>query len=205
MSGEAESTRTAQRRPTGVAVFLVIAGAIGLFAAFRLTLDKIAVLSDPHTVLDCNISPLVTCGKNLASWQGSLFGFPNPILGLICWTLVIGVGVALLAGARFARWYWILFTIGTLGGITLVGWLISQSVFVLGTLCPWCMVTWSVMIPTFIVVTLHGMRTGAIPLAGRGQATAAAAFRWVVPMTIVVYAVVAAIAQVRLDWIHTAF
>ncbi len=198
-------TRLADRPAWGVATFLIVAGSVGLFAAFRLTLDKIAVLENPQARLDCNISPLVTCGKNLASWQGSLFGFPNPLLGLICWTLVIGVGVAMLAGARFARWYWILFTIGTLGGLTLVGWLISQSVFVLGTLCPWCMVTWSAMIPTFIVVTLHGMRMGAIPLPARGRASASAVFPWIAPMTVVVYAVVATIAQLQLDWIHTAF
>ena len=39
--------------------------------------------------------------KNLESWQGSLFGFPNPILGLTGWMAPIVVGFAILAGAGF--------------------------------------------------------------------------------------------------------
>ena len=39
-------------------------------------------------------------------------------------------------------------------------WLIGQSIFVLGTLCPWCMLVWLVTIPLFWVVTLRNAREG---------------------------------------------
>ena len=107
------------------------------------------------------------CAKNLESWQGSVFGFPNPILGLTGWVAPIVVGVAILAGARFARWFWWLFELGLAFAFVFVIWLIGQSIFVLGTLCPWCMVTWVVTIPTFYAVTLHLLRTGIVP-APRG-------------------------------------
>ena len=73
------------------------------------------------------------------------------------------VGVAILAGARFARWFWWLFAARVTLAFVFVLWLISQSIFVLGTLCPWCMVTWVVTIPTFYAVTLHVLRTGIVP------------------------------------------
>ena len=71
-----------------------------------------------------------------------MFGFPNPILGLAGWVAPIVVGFAILAGARFARWFWWLFELGMAFAFVFVIWLIGQSIFVLGTLCPWCMVTW---------------------------------------------------------------
>src|SRR4051794_14060317 len=99
----------ATRRTLPLAIVLIVTGAIGWYAAFSLTLDKIAVLTDPQADLDCNFSLIVQCGKNLESWQGSLLGFPNPILGLGGFVAPIAVGVALLAGATFARWFWIAF------------------------------------------------------------------------------------------------
>ena len=74
---------------------------------------------------------------------------------------------AILAGARFARWFWWLFELGMTLAFVFVIWLIGQSIFVLGTLCPWCMVTWAVTIPTYYVVTLHVLRSGIVPRPGR--------------------------------------
>ncbi|MGO7984296.1 vitamin K epoxide reductase family protein, partial [Rhizobium johnstonii] len=72
------------------------------------------------------------------------------------------IGVALLARARFAAWFWIGFNVGVLGALALVIWLMSESIFVLGTLCPWCLVTWAVVIPLFWIVTIDNLRTGRI-------------------------------------------
>lgn len=191
---------TVPRRPWIFSIFLIVAGAAGWWAAFQLTIDKFAVLAHPDTVLNCNISPLVQCGKNLSSWQGSAFGFPNPILGLGGFAAVIAVGVGLLAGAAFARWYWIAFNLGIAGALAFVIWLISQSIFSLGTLCPWCMLVWLVTIPLFWVVTSRNMAQGVY---GTGAARAGRALMsWVVPITVICYAIVALIAQLELDVIH---
>lgn len=186
-------------RPRGLAIFLILAGSIGWIAAFALTLDKFQLLQDPDAQLGCNLSILVQCGRNLESWQGSLLGFPNPILGLAGWIAPIAVGVAILAGARFARWFWIAFNVGLLGAIGFVIWLISQSIFVLGTLCPWCMVTWSVTIPSFIAVTAFTVKNGVIPASPAVRRVAGVVSSWVVVVTLACYLVIAIIAQLRLD------
>ncbi len=195
-------TRT---RPTALAVWLIIAGAIGWWAAFSLTMERLHLLENPDAILGCDISPLVQCGKNLESWQGSVFGFPNPILGLTGWVAPIVVGVAILAGARFARWFWWLFEAGVALAFVFVIWLIGQSIFALGTLCPWCMVTWVVTIPTFYAVTLHLLRSGIIP-APRGIRNGAdRLMSWVPLLAVLSYAIIAIIAQVRLDVLGSIF
>ena len=193
------STPVIDARPRGLAIFLIVAGVIGWIAAFALTLDKFQLLQDPNAQLGCNLSILVQCGVNLNSWQGAILGFPNPIIGLAAWIAPIAVGVAVLAGAQFARWFWIAFNVGLLGALGFVIWLISQSIFVLGTLCPWCMVTWSVTIPSFIAVTSFTLRNGIIPASPAVRRVAGVVSSWIVVVTLGCYLVVAVIAQLRLD------
>ena len=145
------------------------------------------------------------CRANLESWQGALFGFPNPILGLSAWIAPIVVGVAILAGARFARWFWLLFEAGMLLALVFVIWLISQSIFVLGTLCPWCMVTWLVTIPTVYAVTLHVLRNGAVPVSAAVRRRADHLMGWVPLFAVLSYAIIAILAQLRLDVIGNLF
>ncbi|PWC04128.1 vitamin K epoxide reductase family protein [Agromyces badenianii] len=192
-----DSTR--RSRPVALAVFFVIAGALGLYAAFELTIEKLLTLSDPSHVPACNVGVLVGCSTNLASWQGSLFGFPNPFIGLMAWPVVIVIGMAILAGATFARWFWVLFNVGVAGAIVFVGWLIFQSIYVLDVLCPWCMLTWAVTIPIFWALTLYNLREGHIPVPARVRRLAGAWSSWVPLITVVSYAVVILLAQVQMN------
>ena len=195
--GFVTSPDTSRRLPIAFAIFLIVVGILGWWAAFSLTVDKILILQNPDADLDCDFSPIVQCGANLASWQGAVFGFPNPLLGLGGFVAPIAVGVGLLAGARFARWFWIAFNVGIVGALAFVIWLISQSIFIIGTLCPWCMLVWSVTIPLFWVVTARNLAEGVFGsrLAGFGAALRS----WTIPITIVSYVVVALLAQLRLD------
>jgi uncharacterized membrane protein len=187
----------ASRRPIVLAIVLIVTGAIGWYSAFRLTLDKFEVLAHPKAVLECDFGLVVQCGKNLASWQGSLLGFPNPILGLGGFVAPIAVGVALLAGAAFARWFWVIFNLGVAGALALCLWLAYQSIFVLSTLCPWCMIVWAVTIPLFWMLTLYNAREGRF--GNRLTRLGSALYGWVPAITLATYLVIAAAAQLRLD------
>lgn len=192
-------------RPMALAVWLVIAGVVGWWAAFSLTMEKFEALADPDAIASCDFSPLVQCSANLDSWQGSLFGFPNPILGLTGWVAPIVVGMAILARARFARWFWLLFAVGMLFAFGFVCWLIAQSIFVLGTLCPWCMVTWVVTIPTFYAVTLHVVRSGMLAAPAPVRRVADHLMSWVPLLAILSYAVIGVLAQIQLDVLGRVF
>lgn len=189
------------RRPLTLAIVLIVTGALGWLAAFALTLDKIAVLENPQADLDCNFSVIVQCGVNLGSWQGSLLGFPNPLLGLGGFVAPIAVGVALLAGATFARWFWVAFNVGVLGAFAFILWLAYQSIFNLGTLCPWCLLTWAMVIPLFWTLTLENARAGRLGAALQPLGTRL--YSWVPVITVIGYIVIAVVAQVRLDVLAT--
>ncbi len=184
-----------------LAILLIVGGVVGLIAAFALTLDKFAVVANPDFVPSCNVSALVGCSKNLKSPVGSAFGFPNPLLGLIMFPAPIIVGLAMVSGVRFPRWFLAAFNVGMAFAIGFVAWLITQSIFnlELRVLCPWCMVVWSVVIPMSLGTTLYNLRERNLPL-GRGVARIAGAlYSWMPILTLVAYVAFAVVAQINLD------
>lgn len=199
------TTQTAPEssRSIALAVLLIVGGALGLLASFSLTIDDIALLKDSSAALSCNINSAVQCGKNIQSWQGSVFGFSNPLLGLMMFPAPIVVGAALLARARFGAWFWWLFDAGMAFGIVFVYWLAFQSIFDLRTLCPWCVLVYVVVIPMWVAVTVRNLAAG---LAGASLQRLGQALRsWVPLITIVGYVVIFGAAQLNLNILGTLF
>ncbi|MEU6478854.1 vitamin K epoxide reductase family protein [Streptomyces sp. NPDC047017] len=164
-----------------LALLVALAGAAGLVASWAITLDEFKLLKDPHFTPGCSLNPVVSCGSVMKSAQASVFGFPNPMLGLVAYGVVVCVGVSLLAGARFPRWYWLLLTAGCLFGIVFVSWLQFESLYRIGALCLWCCLAWAATIPLFWYVASHTVRTGCLP-APDGVRAFLAEFTWVLPL-----------------------
>lgn len=139
----------------GIGVLLTIGSAIALVASFQLSLDKIRLLEDPTYTPACNFSILMSCKSVINSEQGSVFGFPNPFMGLVGFGLLLAIGVAAASGVRFPRWYWVGALLGLTFAAVMVHWFAFQSIFVIEVLCPWCMVVWSMTIPMFWYTLLH--------------------------------------------------
>ncbi|WP_155344282.1 vitamin K epoxide reductase family protein [Acrocarpospora pleiomorpha] len=137
---------------------LTIGGLFGLAAAFTLAVEKIALLKDPSYVPTCSLNPVLSCGSVMSTPQAEAFGFPNPLLGIASFAILVTVGVVLVTGARPPRWFWLGLQAGVTFGAVFVHWLIYQSLYVIGALCPYCMVVWAVTIPLFWYVTLHNLR-----------------------------------------------
>jgi uncharacterized membrane protein len=161
-------SRSPARVPAASAWFVLIAGVIGLAASMTLTVEKIDILLNPSYVPSCNINPIVSCGSVMVTPQASILGFPNPLLGLVGFTVVIVTGVLAVTKVSLPQWYWIGLTIGILIGVAFVHWLIFQSLYRIGALCPYCMVVWVITVSLLVVVApiasrpaLQRRRTGA--------------------------------------------
>ncbi|MFE0471358.1 vitamin K epoxide reductase family protein [Streptomyces sp. NPDC058947] len=145
------------------ALLLVVTGAAGLLASWIITLDKVKLLQDPDFTPGCSLNPVVSCGSVMESDQAEALGFPNPMLGLVAYGVVVCVGVSLLAGARFPRWYWLAFDAGCLFGVGFVTWLQFESLYRINALCLWCALAWLATIPLFWYVTSFAVRHTFLP------------------------------------------
>ncbi|GAA1894916.1 vitamin K epoxide reductase family protein [Streptomyces sodiiphilus] len=164
----------------GFAWLLVITGAMGLLASWVITLDKFRLLEDPDFSPACSINPVVSCGNIMESDQASVFGFPNPMLGLVTYGMVIAIGAGLAAGARYRRWFWLGLQAGTLFGVGFCTWLMYQSLYQIVALCLWCCLAWVATITMFWYTTLHNVRSGFIPAPPALRRTLEE-FHWLLP------------------------
>ncbi|GAA1016327.1 vitamin K epoxide reductase family protein [Tsukamurella strandjordii] len=130
------------RRPSGIV--LIITGALGLLASAMLTIDRIKLLQDPSFRPGCSIDGVLSCGSIMESSQGSVFGFPNPLLGLVAFTVVIVTGILAAGGVALPQWYWTGLAIGSAAGLILLTYLIHASLFDIKALCLWCMLVWTI-------------------------------------------------------------
>jgi len=164
-----------------LALLLVITGAAGLLAAWIITIDKFKLLEDPNFTPGCSLNPVVACSNIMKSDQAAAFGFPNPMLGMATYPVIIGIGLALLAGARFRSWYWLGMNAGTLFGVGFCTWLQYQSLYDINSLCLWCCLAWVATIFMFCYVTTHNIKHRIIP-APNWLRNGLTEFHWVPPV-----------------------
>jgi uncharacterized membrane protein len=141
---------------------MLVLGTIGLVGSGLLLIERIAVATDPDYVPSCSINPIVTCTSAMLSEQGAVLGFPNPVLGVAGFPVVIATGAAMLAEARMQRWYWTGLWLGGLCAVVFMHWLIVESLFSIEALCPYCMVVWAATTPLFAVVSAYALPRGAL-------------------------------------------
>lgn len=133
-------------------------GIVGLLASFVLSIEEIHLLKQPDAVLSCSINIVLNCATVMQSWQASVFGFPNMLIGLMAYPVVITTAVVALAGGRLPRWYWIAAHICYGLGAIFAYWLFFNSLYDIQVLCPWCLiVTFSTTI-LFATITQYMIR-----------------------------------------------
>lgn len=164
------------------ALVLVLASSIGLAASFILTLEKFNLLKNPVTVLSCDLNPVVSCGSVIQSKQAEAFGFANPLIGLIGFAVIITIGMGILAGAKYKRWFWLGLESGAVLGVLFSLWLVYQSIFVIQALCPFCIVVWAVVIALLVLVTRFNLQEGNIkpPQVLKGLSRLLVSYPWIV-------------------------
>lgn len=153
---------------------MLVSALISLTASFVLAVDAVALAADPQAQLACNINAVLSCGTVGTSWQASLFGFPNAFLGLVAEPVVITIAVASLGGVRFPRWFMLAAQVVYTLGLIFAYWLFFQAFFVIGALCPWCLLVTLSTTLVFTSLTHVNIRDGNLYLPGRADRVAKA-------------------------------
>jgi uncharacterized membrane protein len=172
-------------------IILLTSGLTGLAAALWLSVEKYRILTNPGYLPSCSISEVVDCGTVVQSWQSSVFGFPNSLIGVAGYSVVVTVAVLALAGAAPRRWVWYGLLVGSVAGTVFVHWLAWQTAYDLRAVCLYCMVVWA------STLTVLGCSLSLV-LRGAGLPSTAGARRtdpagWV-PVAVLIWMVLLAVA-----------
>lgn len=197
MSSATVSNRAQIEAPKSLAWILVLGGIAGWVAALLLTIERIFLAGHPDATLGCDVASFISCKSVMLSWQAKLFGFPNPLIGLGAFVAPIVVGMAIFAGAKFAKWFWVTFLIGITLGFVFVLWLFESAVFDIGSLCPYCMIAWAGMIPMFWATALFGAREGFLWTPSRMVNFFVTSYDWTWAYALFTYVAIALVILVK--------
>ncbi|WP_240776736.1 vitamin K epoxide reductase family protein [Nonomuraea basaltis] len=148
---------------------MLFSACLSLTASFVLSIDAVRLAADPGADLSCNINSVVSCGTVGSSWQAHLFGFPNAFLGLVAEPVVITIAVASLGRVRFPRWFMFAAQVVYTLGLIFAYWLFYQSMYVIGALCPWCLLVTVSTTLVWSTLTHVNVRDGNLFLPRRVQ------------------------------------
>lgn len=189
-------TRTVRHR--GAYLEMLISSILGLIAAFVLSIDALELAANPNAVFSCDISAKISCGTVGVTWQANLLGFPNAFIGLVSEPVVITLAAAALGGVRFPRWFMVTAQAFYAIGFAFALWLFYQAYFVIGALCPWCLLITVTTTLVFASITRVNILDDNLRF-GRAQAALKRALAsWVDVYVVVIFlAVIAAMVWVR--------
>jgi len=143
---------------------MLLGGIAALAAAFILTLEKFHLYEDPNAVLSCSINVVLNCTTVMQTWQSHVFGFPNMLIGLVAFPVLITIAVLGLSGTKFPRWFLISASIALLLGTIFAYWLFLSSVYVIEVLCPWCLIVTTAMTIMFSTFLHYNLKENTFKL-----------------------------------------
>jgi uncharacterized membrane protein len=150
---------------------LVIGGIIGAFASVMITIEKFDLLQHPNQQFICDLNPIISCGSVMKSEQAHAFGFMNTYIGLLGFPVLITIGMAMLAGAKFKRWFWLGMQIGLTVGVAFAYWLLFESMYRIRALCPYCLSVDVALTAIWWYVTLYNFYDGNLPVPTWAKST----------------------------------
>lgn len=159
------STDKTERSNRWIFGTMLVFGAAGLISSFLLSVEKVHLLQDPNASLSCSVNLILNCASVMKTWQSSLFGFPNPFIGLMAYPVVITLAVAGLSGVRFPRKFLYVAQLCFGLGLIFAYWLFFQSVFVIQVLCPWCLIVTTATTILFDTLLRYNLRENTFSLS----------------------------------------
>ncbi len=145
--------------------WLVGAGLIALISSAILVYERLQIYIDAGHSTVCDINALLSCGTVMRTPQAEAFGFPNPFIGLVGFSIVVTIGAAMMAGAQFKKWFWVCMNIGLAAATAFIMWLWYQTTFQINALCLFCMIVWVMTITLFVKTTVRNVSAGVVPAA----------------------------------------
>lgn len=121
-------------------LILAIGASVGLLAAFLQTIEKLVLLKNKDAALPCNLNDIFNCSTVLSAPQSSLFGFPNSLICIVIFTLLLTVGVIGLTQSRLSRKLLLAVQGIALFMLLFAIWFLLTSTYVIGAICIFCLI-----------------------------------------------------------------
>lgn len=125
---------------------ITIAGVIGFLASFLQMIEKVELLKNPNSALFCNINAVFSCTNILNVWQSSVFGFPNSLMCIAFFAILMTAGLIGWTGSTMDKKLRLVFMGLAWFFVGFGFWYLWQSIFVVGALCIFCIICYGAVL-----------------------------------------------------------
>ncbi len=182
------------KRQNLAAFIMLIGSALGLLASFMLSIEALILAKNSHAVLSCDLNSVLSCSTVANHWSATILGFPNSFIGVMTLPVMVTIAVALLAGAKFPRWFMQAAQAGAVAGMVFAVWMFYMSYIEIGVLCPWCLTLDAGMTLIFFGLTRYNILRKNISWRG-AQKFVSGGYDALITVSVIVLVVVAIIAK----------
>lgn len=137
---------------------MLVGSLLSLTASFVLSVDAVELARNPDAALSCNVNSVLSCATVNNHPTAHLLGFPNAFIGLMAEPVVITVAIAGLSGVKFGRKFMFAAQIGYTLGFIFAYYLFFVSYFIIGALCPWCLLVTLTTTLVWFAMTRYNIR-----------------------------------------------
>ena len=155
------SNKDSKRRQLA-ALALLLGSGLGLLASFVLSIEALTLAKNSHAVLNCDLNAAMSCSAVANHWSAAPLGFPSSFIGMMTLPVMVTIAVALLAGAKFPKWFKWGAQLGAVAGLLFAGWMFYMSYVEIGALCPWCLTLDAGMLLVCYGLTRYNVLTRAV-------------------------------------------
>lgn len=148
---------------------MLVGSVLSLIASLVLSVEALELARNPDAVLSCSVNIVINCATVASHPTASLLGFPNSFLGMMAEPVVITVAIAGLAGIRFGRRFMFAAQIGYSLGFIFAYYLLYVSYFIIGALCPWCLLVTLTTTLVWFAITRYNIRENNLYLPKKLQ------------------------------------
>lgn len=182
------------KRQNLAAFIMLIGSALGLLASFMLSIEALILAKNSHAVLSCDLNSVLSCSTVASHWSATILGFPNSFIGVMTLPVMVTIAVALLAGAKFPKWFMQAAQAGSVVGMVFAAWMFYMSYIEIGALCPWCLTLDVGMTLIFFGLTRYNILRKNISWRG-AQKFVSGGYDALIAVSVIVLVVVAIIAK----------
>jgi len=151
---------------------MLVGALFSLLAAFVLSVEAVELAKNPNAELSCSVNVVINCATVAAHPTSEMFGFTNSFIGLMAEPVVIIIALAGLMGITFPRLFMFFAQIGYTLGLIFALYLFYLSMFVIGALCPWCLLVTASTIFVWFSMTRYNIRENNLYLPKKIQKAA---------------------------------
>lgn len=124
-----------------VALAVLVASLLGLLASGILIVDKLALVSGNELPVPCNLNPLFSCVEVMKTSYAETAGIPNPLFGVMGYSFMATVGLVFLLYKEISANLLRVALIGSSLAFAFSYYLLGVSMFVIGAICPFCLLS----------------------------------------------------------------